>query len=188
MARRRPQIQDDSRERQIADHCKLRHSAYSRAQTSTPDAYDEKKRPFELKSVTTENVTTARDVGLHTVKDWRTKYWVIAKGRNLESGFVVDEMYIAHPDDLEPFFDRIESRLKKDWDRCEPVIQAAEKAGASRADLERVKYILSRGITINNPKIPMALVRKNGTRIDHAVSSRAAKQVRAFVKERPLRR
>jgi hypothetical protein len=93
-------VQDNLRENQIASHCGL----VPTTNRSGPDAFDQNGNPFELKSGTKSGITTARDVGLHTIKEWRSKYWIIALGKNYATGFEMDSLYIAHPKDLELIF------------------------------------------------------------------------------------
>jgi len=150
------------------------------------DACDTSGNPYELKSATRQGVTTARDVGLHTVAGWRRKYWIIAVGRNLASGFTMDALYIAHPDDLEPFFCKLEGRLEADWGTCNTVLEAARAAHVTAETIDRAREICRRGITVNNPKIPLALVEQNATRLDHRRASTARTQIRKFVRSRPL--
>jgi len=176
-------VQDDAREKQIADHLGLRRTS-GRA---GPDAHDECGNPFELKSATKTGVTTARDVGLHTIAEWRQKYWIVAAGENLESGFRFDAIYIAHPDDLEPRFREIEQRLQGDWAHCQSVLKAARDAHVSEESIKKVEYICSRGITLNNPKIPLSLFVLNATQLEHSNPRSARFQLADFVRRRPLR-
>jgi len=150
------------------------------------DARDERGNPYELKSATKGGVTTARDVGLHTIANWRTKYWILAAGENLATGFEMDALYIAHPEDLEPWFAGIEARLRDAWSICEEVVEAALNAGVSADRIEVVRAICRRGITINNPKIPLWLIRQNATPLDHETAAVAQSQIRDFVTCRPL--
>ena len=185
MARR--QVQDDSREVLIAKICGLRRVEDGRSNVNTPDAFDENDNPFELKSATRNNVTTARDVSLTTVQSWRSKYWILAKGRNLSTGFEINALYIAHPNQLESFFSRIEARLNKDWSVCMQVLNAAIEGNVKYEIVDKVEGILQRGITINNPKIPMRLF-EAATQLTHNDSVLAKQQRRQFVELHPLNR
>lgn len=173
-------VQDDIRERMIAAHCGLKHVG-GRAGV---DATDGVGNPFELKSGTKSGITTARDVGLHTIKEWRSKYWIIATGRNLAEGFRLDSLYIVHPDDLEPVFSKLAARLQADSERVAAVLDAAKAASLAKETVERVADICRRGITINNPKIPMDLVQRQATHNP----AKARRQVKAFVLDHPLKK
>jgi hypothetical protein len=176
-------VQDDARERQIANYLGLCRTS-GRA---GPDAHDECGNPFELKSATKTGVTTARDVGPHTITEWRQKYWIVATGVNLESGFRCNAIYVAHPDDLEPRFRKIEQRLQGDWAHCESVLKVARDAHVSEESIKKVEYICSRGITLNNPKISLSLFVLNATQLDHSNPRSARLQLANFVRRRPLR-
>jgi len=179
------QVQDDSREVLITKLCGLRHNEDNRSNVNTADAFDEQNHPFELKSTTRSSVTTARDVNLTTLGSWRRKYWILAKGRNLTTSFVIDALYIAHPNQLEEFFARIEARLNTDWEFCRPVLKTAKDGGVEDDVLQRVESILHRGITLNNPKIPLRLFER-ATHLDHTDPQQAVLQRREFVRKNPL--
>lgn len=178
------EVQDSARETLLCKHCGLDRMS---GRMAPADATDASGNAYELKSTTKAGVTTARDVGLHTVENWRSKYWVIAKGRNMEAGFQMDALYIAHPDDLSSWFSRVEDRLSEAWARCEQVIQAALAAGVGDEVTTTVADICRRGITINNPKIPIRVVEENATPLDHTTPSVAQAQIKGFVAARPLR-
>lgn len=175
-------VQDDARERYIAALCGLRHDE----NRAGADAYDEKDNPFELKSATKRGVSTARDVGLHTITQWRQKYWIVAAGRNLDVGFEIEEAYVLHPDDFETWLGGLEERLRADGRKVEEVLAAARRCGASEDALTRVEYLGSRGVTVNNPHIPMKVIRENGTALPHAEPARIPAVIRDFVRRRPL--
>ena len=179
-------VQDDRRQRQLAEICGLKLSS----KRGGPDAYDEWDNPYELKSTTKTSVTTARDVGIHTLQHWRAMYWIIAQGIAYKSAadqnrFKIERLYIAHPDDLETFFASIEQRLKEDLDRCEKILAVAEYQGLDPKEIDFCRGVIRRGITLNNPKILMELVSQS-TLLDHSNSQAAIQQVRKFVQERPL--
>ena len=48
---------------------------------------------FELKTTTRRQVSTARDIGTHTVKKWANYHWIIAPGNNLATGFKINAIY-----------------------------------------------------------------------------------------------
>ena len=179
------EVQDSGRQALLLSHCGL---TTIKGRMAPADGRDKPGNLYELKSATRRGVTTARDVGLHTIEGWRGKYWVIAIGRNLRlSGFRMDGLYIAHPGDLEPFFAKLEERLGADWDTCNAVLAAALAAGVSPDTVNDARRVCKRGITVNNPKIPLKLVEQNATKLDHEYASVARRQVRRFVRSRPLR-
>lgn len=178
----RPRVQDDSRERQVASLCALRISD----RRDGPDAFDQHGNPFEIKSATNTNVTTARDVGLHTIEVWRSKYWIIAVGENLSQGFRIDRLWACHPDDLEVRFKEIESDLAASWKKCQQVLDAATRGGVDEEIFVTVRNLLQRGITKNNPKIPLHVVERNGLVLPHEDPQRIRAMIEEFTSDRPL--
>lgn len=176
-------VQDNARERQVIAHCRL-IPAQSRAGV---DAHDENGNPFEIKSTTQTGVSTARDVGLHTLHEWRSRYWIIALGKNLPPGFEISHLYIAHPDDLEECFSGIQQRIERDERILNLVVNAVQYAGLSESAIERCVYLIRRGMTLNNPKIPVSVVQKNATPLDLTDPHVAHEQIERFVLQHPLR-
>lgn len=176
-------VQDSAREEKIARHCGLLRTG----DRAGPDARDGRGNVFELKSTTRGAVTTARDVGLHTLRAWRRTYWIIAGGENLESGFEIRELYVGHPDDLEPWFRRIASKLRTARRDAGLVLAAARRVGVPSDVRERVGDLLRRGTTINNPHIPMVLIRSRLRVLDAVRPDVATREVRLFVRGRPIR-
>lgn len=179
-------VQDDSRESLIAAHCRLTRNVKARGNTHLPDAFDLALHPYELKSATTNMVTTARDVGLHTLQDWKQRYWIIAFGDNLAEGFRIKELFVAHPSDLHSFFDKLEERLSKKAELCNEVLHRAEIGGASAEALELAKAIMERGMTENNPHISRRTIIENATVVNATDSDKAAAAILRFVTMHPL--
>lgn len=187
--RKEATIQDDSREAQIALHCGLQQ-VIGRAGV---DARDKNGYPYELKSATKRGISTARDVGLHTIDLWRKRYWIIAIGSSyIEEGgykkFEITALYIAHPDHLEERFSQIEQRIKDRLAPCEEVLKAAEAAGIEAEVLQKCRAVIERGVTLNNPKISIRLIEKNATRLDERNPSQSQEQIQEFVTKFPLKR
>ncbi len=175
-------VQDNSREAFMAAYCGLKGSG----KRSGTDVCDEAGNVFELKSTSGEHVSTARDVGQHTLATWRGQYWIISVGKNFKGSWMTRELYIAHPDDLEPFFSEIEARLKRDAEAASEILKAAETVGVSPETIRRADYLLRRGATMNNPHIPMKLIRERATRITPNDPETARKEVQEFTARRPL--
>jgi len=187
--RQKATVQDDVREAQIASHCGLQRTE----KRFGPDAFDDEQNPFELKSATKSGVTTGRDIGIHSIEAYRKVYWVIAEGANYRTSsgaksFEINSLYIAHPEDLERWFSKIESRIRDELEKCERVLSAAEAGGVDAETIQFCRDKLARGVTINNPKIPMHLIRQNATQLDSQDPQTAQRQLREFVQRRPLRK
>jgi hypothetical protein len=89
---------------------------------------------------------------------------------------------------LEPWFGSLEAVLKEEERRYMRVLRAAKKGGANAEDIEFVKQKCKRGITRNNPKIPLQLFRERGLALDHQNAAAARRQLAQFVQAHPLLR
>ncbi|MCX7401841.1 MAG: hypothetical protein NTY87_01755 [Planctomycetia bacterium] len=175
-------VQDNRRETQIARIVGLKPSE----KRAGRDATDLHSNSFELKSATKKGVTTARDVGVQTIAKWRKTYWVVATGLIKAGKFKIDSIYVAHPDDLEPWFAQLEKTLLEEERVCDKVLKAAAKAGAAKDDILFVRKKCERGITRNNPKIPLRRFQDHCFKLDHTNSKAAQKQLAEFVRNHPL--
>lgn len=70
--------------------------------------------PFELKSATTDGITTARDVGPEHIRKWRGKHWLI--GFFNSDGTELRRCLYASPKQMEPWISRTEAYIKPDFD------------------------------------------------------------------------
>lgn len=128
------------------------------------DAIDNKNRKYELKSMTKNSCTTSRDVGLHTIQKWRTRHWIIGKGKNLKNGFVFEEIYYVSKKNMEEWYLSIENKIKPDLDLLKKITQILKKnKKITKLNIERLDYLIKRGYTLNNPKIPLDYIKKKGT-------------------------
>ena len=174
------EVQDNRREESLRELFGLRRSEQGRMGA---DAVDETGHEFELKSTTKNSVSTARDVGPHTVRKWRTRYWLFAKGRNLASGFKIDETYFLHPNQMDAWFRKLEDRFAGDLKLLKAAAEASKKEGATSAEVARLTYLGERGLTLNNPKVPWEYVQAHGK----PITSYHAKGLRALVRRFPLK-
>lgn len=154
-------VQDDAREQQMAALLNL-----NRASTRTgSDARDEHGNRYELKTTTTASVTTARDVGPDYLDRIGMSYLIAARGRNTDFGFTIDEMYFLSPEMLAEWISTVEARLSGDRTLVDSAIGSLV-AASFEGDLDRLRYLGYRGMTINNPKIPWSYVTSHGIRIE----------------------
>lgn len=182
---REEMFQDNKRETQIAKFLGLTPSE----RRAGKDAEDTLGNQFELKSASKTQVTTGRDVGVHTIAKWRQTYWIVACGKQDKRGILhLSALFVAHPVGLESWFSRWEAVLKDEKRRFTRVLRSAKRAGASDADIEFVRKKCQRGITRNNPKIPLQLFRENGLRLDHQNAAAAREQLARFVRRHRLAR
>ena len=93
------------------------------------------------------------------------------------------KIIVCHPDDLENWIlEKLESRLAKDEKLLDRVL-ARIKNIFQNDEVERVVYLMSRGMTYNNPKISWEYLEKHGTTLD---IKNPAKSLKKFVNQRPL--
>jgi hypothetical protein len=159
---RNQQIQDSVREEMLMELFGLMDSGEGRIGA---DAVDKNGRRFELKSGTKKSVTTARDVGLHTLEKWRGKHWLIGFGEQINREFNFTEIHYLAPKDLEGFCKKIEIKIKPDLNILEDAKIILNEQNFDSQKLERLEYLVTRGYTLNNPKIPYRYVLDNGTRL-----------------------
>ena len=158
---KRRQVQDDIREQQLAVQLQLERND----KRTGSDARDEFGNRYELKTVTTNNVTTGRDVGLPYLSRLRNSYLICAKGTNTDYGFQTQAIYFLSPTMMEDWIVSLENRLVTDKnlvDRAVAELEAIDFDG----NLERLRYLASRGLTINNPKISWPYITSHGVAIE----------------------
>ena len=173
-------VQDSAREAQMRARFGLIDSGQGRMGA---DAVDEYGNSYELKSATRSGVTTGRDVGLHTIARYRTRYWIICRGVNRQrAGFVIEECRFLSPAMLEGWFQQIETRLKPDLDLLERVLAVLRTSNFDDQAIDRLSYLVHRGYTLNNPKIPWPYVATHGIRLEGDPKS----HLRRLVSEHPL--
>jgi hypothetical protein len=145
------------------------------------DARDEFDNRYELKTVTTVNVTTARDVGLPYLERLRHSYFICARGTNTDFGFNITDIYFLSPAMMEGWILSIEARLSGDRDLVDGAITVLQGIGFE-GDLGRLRQLGYRGLTINNPKIPWAYITSHGVRL----TGNPALHLRDLIREHPL--
>jgi hypothetical protein len=146
------------------------------------DALDDQGNEFELKSAGGKSVTTARDVGPHTIKKWQRRYWIIARGPNLRAGFRIDQIYILHPKDLAGWFRKLRARFGSDQALLSQAKRCLKNADLPKKSMNRLEYLVLRGMTLNNPKIPWDYVRLHGK----DVTKNPRKSIGDFVRTHPI--
>lgn len=175
--------QDDSREKQIIRHCGLVEEESRILHDATDPIYD---FPFEIKSVTkNKGVSTARQVHVRKVEKWRSRYWICAKGPRTKSGMDIKELYLLHPEDLEPFFSKCEKKIRSKFDVGIDVLVAAYQSGMDKEVLRQVKKTLEVGTRLDDPTIPWRLV-QTGLPLSIENSLAASESILEFIGKRPL--
>jgi hypothetical protein len=129
------------------------------------DARDEFGNRYELKTVTTSNVTTGRDIGPEYLDRLRASYLICARGNNTQYGFSVDEIYLLSPEMMEDWIAKIETRIAADRGLVDSAITALTRMSFA-GDLERLRRIGYRGFTLNNPKISWSYITSHGIKLE----------------------
>ncbi len=104
-------VQDDKRENQLRKLFHLEKRDESRIGTDAVLDLDGVEIPFELKSTTTDSVTTARDFGKEHIRKWKNKHWLIGfydKKQELE------RCLYGSPETMAPWIKSIEEYIKPD--------------------------------------------------------------------------
>ncbi len=154
-------VQDDVREQQLALQLNL---SRSRSRMGS-DARDEFGNRYELKTVTTRNVTTGRDIGPDYLDRLRQSYFICARGEYTDYGFHVRDIYFLAPEMMEEWIRSIEGRLANDRALVDSALELLRQAGFT-GDLNRLRQIGYRGFTLNNPKIPWSYIESHGVRLE----------------------
>jgi hypothetical protein len=154
-------VQDDVREQQLALLLNLQRS---QSRTGS-DARDEFGNRYELKTVTTSSMTTGRDIGPDYLDRLGQSYVVCARGTNTDYGFSPSDIYFLAPHMMEDWIKVIESRIGGDRVLVDAAIEAL-RAVDFEGDLERLRYVGYRGITLNNPKVSWRYITSHGVRLE----------------------
>lgn len=148
-------IQDDVREDVlIAQFDLIKYSIHSRG---VCDATDLNHNKYELKSTTTNTVSTARDFSDKHITRWRSQYFII--GQWIESSQSYSKIYFLSPVHMEGWIQTIEKKINQRKDIAARVLQSNIVAGEEHKIL---KNMLERGCTFNCPPLPIKYVQSNG--------------------------
>lgn len=172
------EVQDNLREYQLARLLRLERNP---SRTGS-DARDEFGNLYELKTVTTDQVTTGRDIGLPYFARLRRSYMVVARGTQSAYGFTPEALYFLAPSMLEDWIGRYEGRLRLATDLTERAVRDLRARGWDDLDIERLLALTKRGMTINNPKIPWTYVVSHGVRLEEP----PALHLRQLIERHPL--
>lgn len=129
------------------------------------DAEDKRGNIFELKSSTKDSFGTSRDVSIDMINKWRKRYWIFAQGINYKKGFEINLLYLCTPDMMKEQFDTLAKRFESDVNIRDIVVTNLKKILES-SKLERLIYLINRGMTYNNPHISIKYVKEHGVEID----------------------
>ena len=94
----------------------------------------------------------------------RRCYFIVARGSQDAYGFTIEDVYFLTPNMLEGWIQPFEQRIQADMQLVEGVIVVLMEAGF-RGDLDRLRALCARGLTINNPKIGWRYIQTQGVRL-----------------------
>lgn len=171
-------VQDNLREIQLATVLNLKHMTGRWGH----DAEDDYGNKYELKSTTKGSFGTGRDVSLKMIEIWRKRYWICATGNNLSSGFEFKEIYFLSPYMLEDWFNNVEQKIRKDLDLLNVVLSYVEDI-LTEIQLQRLEYLIKRGMTYNNPKIGLPYIKEKGIVLN---SENKSEELKNLIKKYPL--
>ncbi len=140
------------------------------------DAEDNNGNIFELKSSTKNSFGTGRDVSVSMINKWRKRHWVFANGTNYKSGFKIESMYYCSPNMMKDQFDILYEKFKPDMKISKTVLAYVDGI-LVEIQIERLKYLLNRGMTYNNPHISMKYVSSYGIEIDLSCPKNSLKTI-----------
>lgn len=173
------EVQDNKREKALADVLGLNISG----NRTGYDAFDGLGNPYELKTTSKNDVGTGRDVGRAWVEKLRSQYFIAAKTDPTTLRWSSTEIIACHPDDLEEWInEKLLSRLNRD-ELLLSKVTSSVRAILDENELERLNYLVGRGMTYNNPKISWQYLTSHGTRLSNADPAKALED---FVSARPL--
>lgn len=158
---KRKTVQDDDRERQMAELFGLKR-VDSRIGV---DAIDELGNEYELKTTSKGSVSTARDFGPSHIDKWADKIWIVGLGRNFNTGFKFDEFRVLLPTDMKPWLDIYRLQFESHEELHARVVELI-KTGCSAQEVALIKRQLSRGKLLNDPNIPHKHIVEYGVKVD----------------------
>jgi len=130
---------------------------------------------IELKTsdIAKKQVSTARNVTLPKLEEWRKVWWVFSQYEKAEGGHhFTGEHWIAHGEDLQPWFAKQEKKILdgtptygglNHWNKCRQLLEGK----MNDDDLQRLDNSFhKKGCGLNDPKIGWSEVQKLCTRLD----------------------
>lgn len=160
--------QDDGREIAMRSVLRLSDSGEGREGS---DAVDEFNNKYELKTTFKKDrgVSTARSVNFRHIARWREKHWIFALGNHYTDGFELTEYYYLSPQKMENWIMKVEDRLQERKRLSEYTIQCLNTQLTPVPILKKITTILTWGSKLNDPRIPIQYIKKNGVLLQHPV-------------------
>lgn len=132
----------------------------------------EYKVELKTSDVTKKQVSTARNVTLPKLDEYKKVHWIFSQYRKTEDGFeFTGEHYYAYGKQLEPWLERQREKLMwgtktyaglGHWEQ----IKEACLGKVDEATLTRLDNVLQKRAGLNDPKIGWAAIKEFGSKID----------------------
>jgi hypothetical protein len=173
----RTTTQDDVREQLQLESFGLRPYGKGRSNKYVPDAtLDGFDVRIELKSsdVTKGKISTCREFGLKKLEQYRQVVFIFSQYQKSKTGVKLLKHVFCTPDQLEPFFEKVESNIRKpsprsifggldEWDTAKAYLECSGFTG----DIKRLANTFERGTRQNDPRLKWADAEAWGTVIDN---------------------
>lgn len=158
------EVQDNTREKLMKVVFRLLNSGEGR---NGLDALHRDGHRFELKSTTTLAFPTARDLSLETLDRWVQCHWIFGYGKNYKSGFRFLELYYYPPSKMYPLLLATAKQLQKRVEVANLALDWLKHSEHNTPEnIRAMKFIVARGTKMNNTKLPLKRVRKDGYRLE----------------------
>jgi len=156
--------QDDSRENEQIKIFNLK-PLQGRSNKYIPDAsvvVDGEEYFIELKTsdIAKKQVSTARNVTLNKIKEWKRVVWIFSQYQKTATGFVfTGEHYLAFGEDLEPWFQKQRDKINNgtptyaglaDWESIKKYLPEGKFSGKIQ---KLDNSFRKKGCGLNDPKI-----------------------------------
>jgi len=176
--------QDDERHRQVIEYCGLEEKDHRNG----CDAEDKHNNMFEIKTGTRNSITTATDLSLNILNQYKREYWIIGVGK-IEIGakktYTLKELLWVHPKSMSLYFDKWEAQLmlRQEILREELSNRQHDYPAYKMKELERM---LKHGSSLTDPHMNMSHIRKWGVPLPIDNSNLAQEMLHKLVEKNPL--
>lgn len=159
---KRVDVQDDRREKLITSLCGLMECPDGRNGT---DAMDENGELYELKSTGTKDIPFPKRTTLNTIQRYKNLHWLVSRGDNYDTGYVIRELYYLPPIRMQPFLGSLEDQISKHLQVWDFIV---DKSKVDRLSVESRKYydrFYMQIASLNSPWMKWSYVQKNGVEL-----------------------
>ena len=133
--------------------------------------------PIELKTWDTKRrmVSTARNVTLKKIDEWKQVYWILSEYEKMPAGFkFTGEHYFMSAKQLKSWFDKQEKKILagtkfygglNDWRNVKNILR---ENNVPNSTIDRLSNsFMNRVCGLNDPRIPWKYIKDHGTKINN---------------------